>query len=100
MGGGGDGQWLSLAEALFAQADLDGDGRLCREEFQAAACICSPCLGAALRLGEPILMAEIYLRHACSCQEILRTETAGQARRRGPPPPPPPPPRRPKHQPA
>jgi hypothetical protein len=53
VGGGGDGQWLSLAEALFAQADLDGDGRLCREEFQAAACICSPCLGAALRLGEP-----------------------------------------------
>jgi hypothetical protein len=27
------------------------------------------------------ILTEIYLGHACSCQEILRTETAGQGRR-------------------
>jgi hypothetical protein len=25
------------------------------------------------------ILTEVYLCHACSCQEILRTETAGQA---------------------
>jgi hypothetical protein len=26
-----------------------------------------------------VILTEIYLCHSCSCQEILRTETAGQA---------------------
>eukprot|EP01049_Picozoa_sp_SAG25_P009064 SAG25_NODE_866_length_5015_cov_1.822213_10_plen_29_part_01 len=29
------------------------------------------------------MLTEIYLCHACSCQEILRTETAGQVLQRG-----------------
>jgi hypothetical protein len=31
------------------------------------------------------MLTEIYLCHACSCQEILRTETAGQVLQRGDP---------------
>jgi hypothetical protein len=48
--------------------------------------VAAPRCAGRFHLGIGSILTEIYLCHACSCQEILRMETAGQGAGRQHPP--------------